>query len=278
MPAPPPSAPVFDAHTHAFPDFLARDAVRNLVGGAQWWDVRAYEDGTVLGLLQAMQRAGIERALLYSIATRPAQVANITNWSAQVAAQHPALVPFASIHPDFPQPEQEIERIVSLGLRGLKCHPQYMNCAADDPRLVRIARCAASYGLAMTMHAGYDPAFPRSDIGSPLRIRRLHDAVPGLRLLACHLGGWQQWEQVLECLVGQDVYLDTSYSLGPCPQPVLEAMLARHAPQRLLYGSDSPWADCAQELTKFRALGLSDDSQRLALWDNVLEFAGLPQG
>lgn len=269
--------PIFDAHCHAFPDAIAPDAIRALVNGAKWWTVRNYLDGSVSGLSAGMQSAGFTKALLYSVATRPTQVTRITEWSASIAAQYPGRIfPFASLHPDFEAPEREVERIAQLGLKGVKLHPQYQNCPADDARMVRIAQSAASCGLAVAIHGGYDPAFERTDVASPTRIRRLHDAVPGLRLLACHLGGFEQWEEVLEVIVGEDIYIDTTYSLGVIPETLLYRVLDRHDPKRVLFGTDSPWADLATEAARFEALAMTPEQKQLARWDNAHCFAALP--
>lgn len=264
---------VFDAHSHAFPDHLAPTAVPTVVAGVKSYHVSPAHDGTVRGLLGAMDRAGIEKAVLCSVATRAGQVTKITDWSASIVSDR--IVPFASVHPDFDEPEREIDRIADLGLRGLKFHPQYMNCAPDDPRALRIARAAARRGLAMVLHAGYDIAYPNSDIGTPSRIRRLHDAVPDLRLLACHLGGFSEWEDSLKHLVGSDVYLDTSFSFGHCPDELLARIVEGHTPTRLLFGTDSPWADPSAEIAAFDRLPLGDDQKRLVLWDNACRFVGL---
>lgn len=116
--------PIVDVHTHAFPDPLAAAAIPKLQAGALWFKVQPSYDGTVAGLLAAMDRAGIRTAVVCSIATRPEQVRNITDWSASLA--DPRIVPFASIHPDFPEPEHEARRIADAGLKGLKFHPYYM--------------------------------------------------------------------------------------------------------------------------------------------------------
>jgi hypothetical protein len=220
-----------------------------------------------------MDRAGIEKTVLCSVATRPGQVTKITDWSAQVASDR--VVPFASVHPDFDRPESEIDRIADLGIRGLKFHPQYMNCAPDDPRALRIARAAARRGLAMVLHAGFDIAYPKTDIATPSRVRRLHDTVPDLRLLACHLGGFDEWEDSIRHLVGTDVYLDTSFSFGHCPDDVILRIVEDHPPARLLFGSDSPWADPAADLEAFERLPLTDERKRMALWDNAVRFVGI---
>lgn len=268
------NTPIFDAHSHAFPDSIAPAAMKSLVEEALWFPIRNYHDGTIAGLLASMDRAGIQRAIMCSVATKPGQVRKITDWSAAVASDR--IIPFASIHPDYEQPEAEAERIASLGLRGLKFHPQYMNCAIDDPRTIRIAKAAAKCGLAMTFHCGYDLGFAKDDLGSPRRVRALHEAVPALRILACHMGGWERWEEVVEYLVGQDIYFETSFSLGSCPPHLLNEIFDGHPHDRILFGTDSPWADQSAELESLMKLNIPDPLLRGMLWTNAHAFLGMP--
>jgi len=267
------SIPVFDAHSHAFPDAIALAAMKSLVEEALWFPIENHHDGTIGGLLASMKRAGIKRTIMCSVATRPTQVRKITDWSASVASKK--VIPFASIHPDFPNPEDEVARIAALGLRGLKFHPQYMRCAIDDPRTIRIAKAAAAAGLAMVFHCGYDLGFEKDELASPQRTRALHEAVPDLRIMACHMGGWERWEEVLECLVGQDIWFETSFTLDRCPTRLLQRIFDEHPHDRILFGTDSPWADPLDDLEAFLKLRLSPASQRQMLWTNAHRFLGL---
>lgn len=264
---------IIDAHAHAFPDGIAAHATATLCRQGRWHTLRNHHDGTVAGLLSSMDQAGIRRAVICSVATKATQVEKITDWSAAIASDR--LVPFASIHPDFANPEREIERIVSLGLRGLKFHPQYMDCALDDPRCLRLARAAAQAGLVFTLHGGYHPAYEKHDVSSPLRLRRLHEAVPELRIVACHLGGMGDWQNVLEFVVGSDIYLETSFAPAWCPREVWQAIIARHSPERIVFGTDSPWQSQADELAAFKALPFSTHGLELALSINAHRLLGL---
>lgn len=267
-----PGMQIIDSHTHAFPDAIAAGAIKTLSDSGRWEKATAFTDGTVKGLLNSMDRAGVHASIVCSIATRPSQVQKITDWSVSIASER--IIPFASIHPDYEKPEAECERIASLGLRGIKFHPQYQMCAIDDPRTHRIAKAAAANDLAFTVHGGYDLAFDHSDAASPASIRRLFDAVPRLRLQACHMGGWRRWEESLELLAGLPVYLETSYSLGSCPQELLDRMIEKHPPEYFMWGTDSPWKDQASELALFRTLRLDDRRATLALETNARTLVG----
>jgi len=268
-----PSLPIFDVHTHAFPDKLAATATAKLEAAGVWFRPQASFDGTVSGLLASMDRAGIRRAIVCSVVTRAEQTPKITDWSASIASDR--IVPFASVHPDYPDIEGEIERIARAGIRGLKYHPHYGGYPLDDPKVVRIARAAAAAGLAMLFHTGHDMGFKEDDSATPLRVRRLHEAAPDLRMTAAHLGGWEQWPEVLEHVAGLPIYLETSFTLGRCPPEVLERIFAKHPHEYLLFGTDTPWRDQREEVEKFLALALGEDVKRRILWDNALRFAGL---
>lgn len=266
--------PVMDAHTHVFPDKLAASAIPKLEAGAKWFECRATFDGTVTGLLASMDRADIRRAIACSVATKPDQVPKITDWSASIASDR--IIPFASIHPDFPEPEAEVERIARLGLKGLKFHPYYMECPADDPRAVRIMRAAARANLAVLFHSGYDLAFDKDDLASPQRMRRVHEAVPELRMAVAHLGAWERWPEVRRHMVGLPIYMETSFTLGRCPPDLVMEILSKHPPEYLMFGTDAPWRDQTEEVEKLLALPIPEGLKRRILWENAHRFAGLP--
>jgi predicted TIM-barrel fold metal-dependent hydrolase len=224
---------IIDAHAHAFPDAIAVHATSTLCGQGRWQEMRNCHDGTLRGLLNSMDTAGIRRAFLCSVATKPTQVEKITDWSAAVASDR--MVPFASIHPAYEEPEREIERIAGLGLRGIKFHPQYMDCAVDDPRCLRIARAAARAGLIFTLHAGYHPAFDKHDVGSPRRLRRLHDAVPDLRSWPVI---WVEWMTGrawwISSWAATSTWRPASHPRGAA-RDIWEIILARHDPHRIAF-------------------------------------------
>jgi len=272
-PKKPPFSPILDAHTHAFPDKLAASALEKIRTSARGMEIFPFYDGTLPGLLASMDRAGIQKSVVCSIATRPEQVRNITDWSVSVAG--PRIVPLASIHPDYPDPEGEVRRLAAAGLKGIKFHPYYMACPPDDPRSIRIARAAAEAGLAMIFHAGYDVGFAEDDTAAPARLRRLHECVPDLRMAVAHLGGWRRWPDALRDLAGLPIWVDTSLSIGRCPEEVLRRFLAVHPPEFLMFGTDGPWADQRAEVERVHGRGLAEGLARQILWENAHRWLGV---
>ena len=244
-------SPIIDFHTHAFPDKLAARAIAHLEhqGG-----IRAALDGTVAALLASMDRAGIAAAVVCSIATDPGQFGSILHWSSAIAG--PRLLPFPSVHPAAVDPASEARQIAAAGFLGVKLHPEYQSFHVDDPGLDELYRALETAGLIVLFHAGHDIGFPESDRAAPRRLLAVHRAFPALKIVAAHLGGFQRWNEVAAHLLGSGIWLDTSYTIGHIPTGLLREILLGHRSDRLLFGTDSPWADQAAEIGRVRALEL----------------------
>ncbi|MFH1039256.1 MAG: amidohydrolase family protein [PVC group bacterium] len=262
---------VIDFHTHAFPDQLAAEAVSRLQEHSGAY--RARHDGTIRGLLASMDRAGIEKAVVVSIATRPKQVPRITDWAITIRGER--IIPFASLHPGYKRFREELDRIKEAGLRGIKLHPMYQDFAIDDPKLFPLYRAVADRGLICLFHAGNDIAFPENDQAAPYRLRRVLDAVPGLIAVAAHLGGWTAWQEVAAELLGRSVYLETSFALREADPGVFRKILETHPPEFFLFGTDSPWLDQKEELERWMALDIPDAFKEMIFFKNAQRLLNL---
>lgn len=260
---------IIDFHTHAFPDKLAARAIAYLERQS---GVHAALDGSSGALLTSLDRAGIGAAVVCSIATDPGQFGPILRWSTAIAG--PRLIPFPSVHPAAVDPANEVRQIAAAGFLGVKLHPEYQGFHIDDPALDTLYRSLEKSGLVVLFHAGHDIGFPDSDRAAPRRILAVHHAFPTLRIVASHLGGFRRWEEVATDLLGSGIWLDTSYTIGHIPAGLLHEILVGHRPDRLLFGTDSPWADQADEVARVRALGLPAGLTGLILGGNARVLLG----
>ena len=142
------SSRVFDSHVHIYPDAMAPRIVAQL--GAATREPPSY-DGTRAGLLEKMAAAGIAGALNAPVATRPDQVKSVNTWAA--SQNRWPMLSLGSIHPDFPEIATELRRIRTLGLHGVKLHPEYQAFSPDEPRLEPVWRTCRELGLTVLLHA-----------------------------------------------------------------------------------------------------------------------------
>jgi uncharacterized protein len=256
---------ITDFHTHAFPDPLADRAIRTLE--AETDGVKAKLDGRVSSLLASMDRAGIDRSVICSIATRPEQFDPILAWSSQIASER--IVPFPSIHPRDPQARERIRRIRQTGFLGVKMHPYYQDFFLDEEALFPLYEEIVAQQLIFVCHTGFDIAFPRIRRCDPIRISRVVTQFPLLTLVATHLGAWEDWAEVRRHLLGRPIHMEISFSLEMLAGEEVRDLLLRHPAEHLLFGTDSPWQDQGEALARFRALGLGWERERAAVEANA---------
>lgn len=253
-----------DIHTHAFPDHVAPRAMEKLSAKTEDW--RAVGDGTIGGLLRSMDAAGVARSAVCAIATRPGQTEGITKWLAAVVASHgDRIIPFGSVHPRDDDPAGWVRRIAEAGLRGVKMHPMYQDFVVDADVVRPLYEAAAEHRLPVALHCGSDIGFrnnPIPDRAHPRRLAALADALPPLRLLCTHMGGWSMWDEVEKHLLGKNVFLETSFTSAFLSRPRLAEMIRRHGSHKVCFGTDWPWNDQTAERAFWANLGLDAEDLR----------------
>jgi predicted TIM-barrel fold metal-dependent hydrolase len=261
---------IVDLHTHAWPDAVAAKAVPALIEAGE--GLAASYDGTVSGLVAEMDRSGVDVSVVLGVATKPAQVRSINDWSATQASGR--IVPFGAMHPALEDPGTEIARMAELGLRGFKLHPEHQAFSPDEDRMGPIYEAAVEHGMVVLFHAGADVIHPTVQ-GSPASFARMLDRWPRLTAVLAHMGGFREWEGVAARLAGRDVWLDTAYTLGHLPDDDFVALARAHGTARVLFGSDGPWTDAEAEIAHLRALPLTPDELAGILGGNAERLLGL---
>lgn len=247
---------VIDFHTHVFPEDIAARTIAELEGKA---GIRAAADGTVEGLLEAMENTGVDLSLVMPVVTRPQQFDRVNYFAAHLNAQYGGrLLSFGGIHPDCEDYKGKLDRIKDMGMCGIKIHPDYQGVMIDDVRYMNIIEYADSLGMIILTHAGMDIGLPEPIHCPPDRMRRVLDTLKPAKMVAGHYGGWNQWEEVYEYLAGENVYLDTAFAFGYIDQDLFLKILKKHDRDKVLFATDAPWQDTKQYIDTVKALPLEE--------------------
>ncbi len=260
---------IVDFHVHAFPDALAGRATAGVERAA---GVQACLDGTIAALLSSMDAAGIETSVILSIATKPSQFPPILEWSRAIRSRR--IVPFLSVHPADPRAVERIRLAASEGFKGFKFQPYYQEFSLDEERMFPIYEAIEETGLICVSHTGFDTSHAHERKADPARILRIIERFPSLTLVCTHLGAWQDWELVAELLPKAGLWTDISYTLPFLSPERARSLLSVFPADRLLFGSDSPWADQSQSIRQLQGLGLDAKLEEAILGGNAERLLG----
>ncbi|MGQ9632091.1 MAG: amidohydrolase family protein [bacterium] len=251
-----------DFHVHAFPDEIASRAIANL---EKTYNVRALSDGTINGLLESMDRCGIDVSVVQSVSTKPSQVRSINDWVARIRSER--IVGFGTIHPQYEGFRDEIRRLRDMGVPGIKFQPDFQMFYPDDEAMFPIYE-AIGGDFIVLFHAGNEIAPVEHAYSTPARLARVAEAFPGMKIVAAHLGGYRMWEEVEAHLVGKPIYLDISYVFGHLDTPSIMRIIEGHGADRTLFGTDFPFADPKKEIETLKRLPLNDGDKEKILGEN----------
>ena len=253
---------VIDFHTHAFPDAIAERAIAGLVksSGGMY---PPCADGTLDGLKGNMKKFGVDLSVVQPVITKASQLKTLNEWAKSICSDD--VISFGGIYPHTEDYKADIDFVCSLGLKGLKFHVEYQGFVLDDPKMLKIYDYAFNKGLIVLHHAGFDPAFPPPFRSSPKQFANIAKEMRGGVLVAAHLGGQKQWDEVEEYIVGTNIYLDTSMGTKYYSEGQLLRIIKAHGADKILFGSDSPWSRADGEIAAIKALPISDGDKEKIL-------------
>ena len=254
---------VADFHAHIFPDKLADKAAGSI---GDFYGVSIARTASVDVLVAEEQKAGVSRCVVSNSAVTPKQVHNINNFISGAITANTNFIGFGSIFPGMDGFEEELDRMLELGLRGVKIHPDFQKLAIDDPSAIETYRAIARRGMPVLFHMGD----LRYDHSHPERLARVLDKIPELRVIAAHFGGYSVWDEAVRLLAGSQAYYDTSSSLMFLEPAHVRDLIDALGTDRMLFGTDFPMWKIGEELDRFFALGLSEEDNRKILAGNFL--------
>jgi predicted TIM-barrel fold metal-dependent hydrolase len=255
------SLPVVDFHAHIYPEKIAAKAIANIW---EFYHIPMQEDGTAESLLKSGRRGGIEHFVVFSAAAVPGQVQTINDYIASTCREHSEFTGFGTLHPDMENPLDEIERIIGLGLRGIKFHPDMQRFDIDDERMMD-TYAALQGRLPVIFHTGDY----RYSFSHPSRLARVLDNFPQLCAVAAHFGGWSLFDIAYDYFHNRRCYFDVSSSLPFIVSRRAVELIRQYGAERFLFGSDYPMWDPAVCLEEFMSLDLADGEKEHILWKNA---------
>ncbi len=255
---------IIDCHCHVYPEKIAQKAALAI---GEFYGIDMNYDGRLDTMLADADKAGITHSLIFSVATKPSQTHSINEFIARTVALNPErFTGLGTLHPDSEDLEGDVEHLISLDLRGVKLHPDIQGFKVDDYRCLKIYELCEKKGLPVLFHTGDT----RYDYSNPNRIKPILEIYKNLTVIGAHLGGYSMWEDATNELAGEpNFYVDCSSSMAFLPSEKVTELIRRYGADKVIYGTDYPMWDIAEEMKRFNALDLTEEERELILYKNA---------
>ena len=267
---------VLDVHTHVYPEKIAEKAVHNL---GEFYNFTVHGNGTHSGLEKEAKAAGIDGFFLFCVATNARQVEHVNTSVAALCESSKKngfeAYGFAGMHQDFENKEAELDRCISLGLKGIKLHPDIQGANADCDSFMELYELMEKKNLKLYLHVGDDR--PQYRFSDPERVANVARTFPKLNIVAAHLGGYKAWDSAKEHLYGKfdNVYYDCSSSLWAMTPERAKELIFGCGLDRVMFGTDYPVCNLDEYLDMFMKLDLTDKQREDIFYNNAKRFINL---
>lgn len=260
---------IIDTHAHIYPDKIAEKAVHAI---GDFYHISMAKGGNISGLLESGKKIGVRKYVVHSLATTVHQVQSINNFILGAAHENSSFVPFATLHPDMDESEMfaEIDRVIELGAKGLKLHPDFQKFYIDDENVYKIYR-ATRGRLPILFHAGDD----RYDFSAPSRLAKVAKLFPDLKVIAAHFGGYHRWDEVGVYKGLDNVYYDTCSALFMLTPSQADDIIDMLGVDRFFFSTDYPMWDHEDEFENVMKLSLTDEEREMVFYKNAERVLGI---
>lgn len=262
-----------DFHTHAHPDSIADGAMK---AAEHFLRLKSLWSMTIAGLHKQMNSSQVDKCVVLCITDSPANLRETNDWAIDI--QGDRIIPFGTLLPDYQDCAQEVRRLRTAGLKGIKLHCGANRFRPDDERLYP-AYEEMSDDMVVLIHAGalqFSSDDPVS--GAPHRIARVLKEFPKLKIIAAHFGGYLMLDKAWEHLIGKDLYIDTTWppSLWTIGNPgEIAKIIKSHGPDKILFGTDCPFNSQADEINYIMDLPIDREHKHMILGENARNLLDL---
>ncbi len=247
----PVDAYVVDAHCHMGP----------------YWNFQVVDEGSAEAMVRSMDTLGIDVSLVSPHLAITADCAEGNVQSAEAAAAFPGrIVPLITVS-GRATPEQVEAEVThwhnETGIKAFKFHAALHGVDTLADGYTPVYEYANNHGLPILSHSWSGAG------GTAGVIATLAERYPGIEFVNAHSAS--SWDGIeANCAVAEDhprFHLDLTGSR--LLWGAVEYMVQRMGPDRILYGSDSPFIDPRPSMGRMMCAHISDDDKRKILGLNA---------
>lgn len=260
---------IIDFHTHLWPEKIAEKAKEYL---EESFKMPMTAIPIEKNLLAEMDKNGIKKSVIASVASRPDQVEHINNWLFKLNPER--FIRFASLHPFYEKWSYELDRIKD-NAQGIKIQPEFQMFYIDDERVFPMYEKIQKLQIPLLFHCGYELSTGLIQAG-PKQMLNVKKHFPEIKFIAAHMGGFRIWDEVEKTIIGDDYfYIDTSSSLPFMKEEQFRRFLNKHSIDRIVFGTDFPVGNPQKEIELIKNLNLKQEDLEKIMHGNAEKILNL---
>lgn len=249
---------IFDADTHMSPYHNF-----DLSIGVEKWE-------------ENMKAAGVDKALAWLLPQGVNDVSESNRYLYEHSRKNSRIVPFgwANVKEGLEKALKDAEQcILEYGFKGVKLNGAQNEYYIDGPEAMAVCKRIASLGGIIAFHIGAD----EPDFTDPKRAAKVAKECPETTILMVHMGGAGTPDRSDEVIAiakeNPNMYLiGSAIDVSKVANAIREL-----GPERVLFGSDLPFADTGEVLKSYYKMleEFDDRTKELVLYGNAKRIFGL---
>ena len=264
---------IFANHAHVFPASLR-------------------PEGTIDRLLTLLDACGIEKAVCF--APFPHELETHNQWLAKELRGRERLVGFGTLDLRRDDQREQVRRVVDLGLRGLKLHPNAQQFDLLGREAMLAYEAAQEAGLFISFHSGVHHY--RIEHYKVLKFDEIAWRFPDLRFSMEHVGGWAFFQDAVAVICNNipfpavagrkcrvyggltSVFTPDYIRMWYMPPERMMELVRQVGAAQLIFGLDFPYNLEENTKTALKAivkLPISDNEREAILGNNLRQLLGL---
>ena len=230
------------------------------------------------GLNDMLQKAGIDRALVWLMPQGVDNVSESNKYIYDSAKTYPIFFPFGwtNVMEGVDKAIDDAKRcLVEYGFRGVKLNGAQNNYPIDSPDALKVCEVIAKNNGIIAFHIGADSP----DNTGAFRAANVAAAFPDTTILMVHMGGAgrpnpdRSAEVIAEAMKHQNMMLVGSEIYPEKVKIAIDTLGAG----RVMYGSDSPFSKTEDALNNYKELlkEYDDEVRDAVMYKNALRVFGI---
>jgi len=234
-------------------------------------------------VIEELESSGVDKAVVFGFAFKDFGLCRYVNdyVADTIKKYYEKLIGYMAIIPTSPELEREIDRCMSMGLKGIgEIFPQGQGFDIADPKeMSNLSNTCIERDIPLIIHTN-EPVghyYCGKTDTTPVKASAFAQNFPDITVIFAHWGGGLLFYELMPEIrrQNQNVYYDTAASPLLYDKNIYKAARDIKVLDKVLFGSDFPLLPMKRYLREIEESGISQEEQTLIKGENARRLLGI---